>query len=116
MARKKIERARTKRKKQLDVLEQLLYILHLSQDFGKGMFPHQSNTPIRKCIEIYSRDENMRARAGNKSVYEYLLYLENFYSFCASAEAYSEHREDNIKNLNEVRTIKQEMEMSHVKD
>lgn len=109
---KKIERARTKRKKQMDVLDQLLYILHLSQSFGKGMFPHKTNTPIRKCIEIYSRDEKMRARAENKSAYEYLLYLEKFYSFCAGAEVYSEHKEDSIKKLNEVRAIKEEMENS----
>ena len=111
-----VKKVKTKKKRNTnknDVLDQLLYILNLSQSFGKGMFPHQSNAPIRKCIEIYSRDENMRARAGNKSAYEYLLYLEKLYSFCASAEAYLEHREDSIKKLNEVREIKQEMEKSY---
>lgn len=110
MTRKKIERARTKRKKQMDVLDQALYIFYLSQSFGRGMFPHKSNTQIRRCIEIYSKDEKMRARAENKSVYEYLLYLEKLYSFCVNAEVYSQYKEDCIKKLNEVREIKQEMD------
>lgn len=107
---KKIERARVKSKKKMDVLEEALYILYLSQSFGRGMFPHCSGSSPREAIEKYSNDEKMRARAGNKTPYEYLSHLEKLYGFYVNAEFYAEHKESNIKKLNEVLEIKTEME------
>lgn len=109
---KKINRARTKRKQSMDDVAMGIHILNFAHSFGKGMFPHNSGSLPRECLKMYMEDEAMQNRAGNKSPYDYVLFLKELYMLYVNAKFYKDIKDKNLKKLEECNQMIKEFEDS----